>query len=109
MPLVVDAVIAAKKKIASIVGSDVVAAAEQQVLSGARSAQPAAPTALSGADMEWLIQWVDEQPDPSVVTRQQAEEALAAHHGGSASPNQLLLEAQMCKFSHLAHDIAHFL
>ena len=51
MPLVVDAVIAAKEKVANLVGSAAIAAAEQQVKTRAGSTQPAAPAALTEADM----------------------------------------------------------
>ena len=51
MPLVVDAVIAAKEKVANLVGSAAIAAAEQQVKTRAGSTQPAAPASLTEADM----------------------------------------------------------
>ena len=85
----------AKSKVAEIVGKSAVDAAEEQVQLGTQP-QPAAPAEITDAELEWLSNWYDEQPEPDHITLEQANAALATHRAssGGTSATQVLFEAE---------------
>ena len=98
LPHWLSAAIEAKKKIAEIIGKDAIEAAEEQVRLGAPTApQSTEPPEMTEAEVQWLAEWHDAQPEPQNITFEQANAALAAHRAtsGGTSATQVLFEAQV--------------
>ena len=95
-PSKLDAARHAISKLADLVGKQVVELATVQVGMGAATTPPPSPE-LTEAEMQWLAEWYDMQPEPDLVTLEQAHAALAAHRAstGGTSATQKLFEAQL--------------
>ena len=84
----------------SFFGEAAVLAAEEQVrLDTQPSHQLSASSAsaeLTEAELQWLAEWYDEQPEPDQVAIEQADAALQRHRAssGGSSATQVLFEAQ---------------
>ena len=84
----------------SFFGEAAVLAAEEQVrLDTQPSHQLSASSSsaeLTEAELQWLAEWYDEQPEPDQVAIEQADAALQRHRAssGGSSATQVLFEAQ---------------
>ena len=83
----------------SFFGEAAVLAAEQQIQLGSepRHEASSAPAQLTDAELQWLAEWYDEQPEPDQVTAELADAALRRHRAssGGTSATQILFEAQV--------------
>jgi hypothetical protein len=69
-----------KRRVALVVGSEVVSAAEEQLRGGSlptASVEPQ-PVPITPSELEWLAEWIDEQMEPDLITCEQADAALAS-------------------------------
>ena len=88
-----------RRRVEEIVGKEVVALAEEQMMNaGTTVAAPAAPAPeVSPEELNWLSEWMDEQHDPSTITHADAEAALLRRHAAQAgaATRARLLETQL--------------
>ena len=71
-----------KRRVALFVGSEVISATEEQMHSGSHSSTSSREPQLvpiTPAELKWLSEWMDEQPEPYLITCDQADAALASH------------------------------
>jgi hypothetical protein len=101
-------VLKARMKGAAYVGEAAVLAAEEQALLGAAQPQQYAPEQLTEAELQWLSNWSDEQPNPDQISLEQANAALSNYRAssGGTSTTQVLFEAQVALL-HARHLNAH--
>ena len=85
----------------SFFGETAVLAAELQIQLGTQPSHEAssAPAELTDAELQWLAEWYDEQPEPDQVTMELANAALQRHRAssGGSSATQVLFEAQVTR------------
>ena len=70
-----------KRRVALVVGSEVVSATEEQLRGGSHlstSSHEPQPVPITQAKLKWLSEWIDEQPEPDLITCDQADAALAS-------------------------------
>jgi ribosome modulation factor len=74
------------QQVEKILGPDAVREAERQVKEQqqAGGAQSSSSCPLSMLELEWLAGWLDSQADPSTVSSEQVEAALASHRAAQA-------------------------
>jgi len=87
-----DAALKAKRRVAEILGDEIVATAEERV----RGAAPTAPTEEppTEEELEWLANWIDEKERPELIDVAAAEAALRSRRSAAAgaATTQLLME-----------------
>ena len=70
-----------KRRVALVVGSEVVSATEEQIRGSSHSSTSSRepqPMPITPAELKWLSEWIDEQPEPDLITCEQADAALCS-------------------------------